>query len=328
MKKVFFAFFLMSVTLLAQAQFNSSKDPFIVKSLSGESFQKIDAATSHGNISVSPVASSEARIEVYIRGTGNISDQKLTKEEIQSRLDDNYSLEVSVTNGELHAIAKQKNNTFNWKRGLSISFRIYASQPVSTSLKTSHGDIDLSGMNGNQDLGTSHGNIRVENIKGKISGGTSHGDVNISNVSDGVDVSTSHGNISADNCAGRVTLGTSNGDVTLKKINGKVDAHTSHGNVGGDEVKGELNAVTSHGDITFSHLDASVETTTSHGNITLHLQKGKGLDIDLRGKNIRLNQMENFSGSKETRSMKGTLNGGGTIVKAGTTSGTVSLEFE
>jgi len=330
MKKVLFAFLLVSSAIFGQAQFNSLKEPFITKSLSNESFQKINASTSHGNIAVSPVVASGARIEVFIHGNG-VGDQRLSKEEIQSRLDEYYELEVSVSNGELHAIAKQKPKAFNsvnWKRSLSISFRIYSAQPASTDLKTSHGDIDLSGMNGNQELGTSHGNIRVDKISGKLTGGTSHGDVSVNDVSEGVDVSTSHGNISADNCSGNVKLSTSNGDVRIKKVKGKIHAGTSHGNVDGDMIEGELSAVTSHGDIAFSNLNASVETSTSHGNISLQLPKGKGLDIDLHAKNIRLSQLENFSGSKETRAMKGTLNGGGTIVKAETSQGTVSLEFK
>lgn len=330
MKKIIFTCLLVSSMFFVHAQFNSLNDPFITKSLSNESFQKINASTSHGNLSVSPAAASEARIEVFIHGNG-IADQQLSKEEIQSRLDEYYSLEVAVSNGELHAIAKEKANAFNlhnWKQSLSISFRIYSPQAAATVLKTSHGNIDLSGMNGDQELGTSHGNITVDKITGKLTGGTSHGNVSVKNVSEGVDVSTSHGNINAENCGGNIKLSTSNGDVSLNKLKGKIHAGTSHGNIGGDMVEGELNAVTSHGDIEFSNLNASVETSTSHGNISLQLPKGKGIDIDLHGKSIRLNQLENFSGSKESRSMKGTLNGGGSIVKAETNHGTVSLEFK
>jgi DUF4097 and DUF4098 domain-containing protein YvlB len=332
MKKIIFALLLVSSAGFVRAQFNSLNDPFMTKTLSNESFQKINASTSHGNISVSPVAAAEARIEVYIHGNGiGIGDQRLSKEEIQSRLDEYYTLEVTVSNGELRAIARQKPNVFttvNWKRSLSISFRIYSSQATATDLKTSHGNIDLAGMSGEQDLGTSHGNITVDKITGKLTGGTSHGDVFVKNVTEGVDVSTSHGNVHAESCGGTVKLNTSNGDVSLNKIKGKIHAGTSHGNIGGDTVEGELSAVTSHGDINLSNLNASVETSTSHGNISLQLQKGKGLDIDLHGKSIRLNQMENFSGSKESRSMKGTLNGGGSIVKAETSHGTVSLDFK
>ncbi|MGC4037968.1 MAG: DUF4097 family beta strand repeat-containing protein [Chitinophagaceae bacterium] len=327
MKKIVFAILIAAPALL-HAQFNSFKDPFITKSLSNEKFDKIDVSTSHGNVTVTKVQSSDARVEVYIHGNNGMGDEKLSKEEIQSRLNDFYELEVSVSNHQLTAFAKNKYNDMNWKKALSISFKIYTAEEASTDIKTSHGDIDLDGMTGKQDLSTSHGNIHAEKIKGSVRGGTSHGDVYVSNITEGVDIGTSHGNVSAGNCDGTIHLTTSNGDVKLDHLKGKVNAQTSHGNIDGGSITGEIAAVTSHGDIGLKDLDASVETSTSHGNITLQLPKGKGMNIDLQGKRINVDKLENFSGSKEERSLKGTLNGGGMIVKAETSKGNVNLELK
>ena len=329
MKKIVFALLLVAPVLL-NAQFNAQKDAFINKSLSSEKFSKMDITTSHGNISVSKVAASEARVEVYIRGNGNERDQRLSKEEIQERLDKYYEMEIAVHNGELTAYARMKDNVknaFNWKKSLSISFRVYTADAMPSELKTSHGDIDIVNMSGEQALSTSHGNIRVEEIKGSVSGGTSHGNLAIKNISEGVKMNTSHGNIEAARCDGTIKLTTSNGNISLNTLKGKIDARTTHGNVDGDAVTGELSAVTSHGDISLSNLDGPVETSTSHGNITLELPKGKGMDLDLHGKKIQVERLENFNGSKEEKSMKGTLNGGGMLVKAGTSQGNVSLRF-
>lgn len=326
MKKIIFAIVFALPAFLVQAQFNASKDPFITKSLANEKFSKIDVGTSHGNIIVTKVEPADARVEVYIRGNG-IADEKISKEEIQSRLDQYYDLEVAVSDGKLVASAKTKNNTFNWKRALSISFQIYTAEAVSSDLKTSHGNIEVSGMSGDQSLSTSHGNINVEKVAGKVTGGTSHGNVYVKSVNIGVEMGTSHGDITADQCEGDIRLTTSNGNVGVKNLKGKIEARTSHGNVEGGSIEGEISAVTSHGNIGFSDLNAAVETSTSHGNITLQMAKGKGLNIDLHGKRINVDKLENFSGSKEENSMKGTLNGGGLIVKAATTKGTVNLEL-
>ncbi|MES1218935.1 MAG: DUF4097 family beta strand repeat-containing protein [Bacteroidota bacterium] len=330
MKKILFAI-LFAAPVLLFAQFNAQKDPFITKSLSSEKFSSMDVTTSHGNISVSKVPASEARVEVYIHANGNSWDQRISKEEIQQRLDQYYDMEVAVENGKLVAFARVKKNVndnlFNSKKSLSISFRVYTADAMPTDLKTSHGDINLSSMSGDQELSTSHGNIRVESIAGSVSGGTSHGDVSVKSITQGVRMSTSHGNIEAEQCDGTIKVTTSNGDVRLKTLKGKVDAQTTHGNVDGDAVTGELTAATSHGDINLSNLDGPVATSTSHGNITLQLPKGKGMDIDLRGKKISVDKLENFSGSKEEKSMKGTLNGGGMIVKAETSQGDVNLRF-
>lgn len=331
MKKIVFAFVLIASSFLAQAQFNAQKDPYLVHSLSNEKFGKMDITTSHGNISVSKVPASEARVEVYIRGNGNERDQRISKEEIQQRLDQYYELEIAVHDGKLVGFARMKNNInnnlFNWKKSLSISFKVFTADAMPSELKTSHGDIDIAGMSGEQQLNTSHGNIHVEEISGSIRGGTSHGNLHIKNISEGVRMNTSHGNIEADRCDGAIRLTTSNGNVRLNKLKGTIDARTTHGNVDGDAVSGELNAVTSHGDISLTNLDAAVETSTSHGNITLQLPKGKGMNLDLQGKKISVDKLENFSGSKEEKKLKGTLNGGGSIVKAETSQGNVSVRF-
>ncbi len=124
MKKI--AFFLLFTTIYfaVNAQFNSVKDPFLVKTLASEPVEKINAETSHGNIVVSAVAAAEARIEVYARSNADWNE-KLSKEEIQKRLDENYTLEVSVSGGLLTAIARQKKNFTSGKKLLSISFTIY-----------------------------------------------------------------------------------------------------------------------------------------------------------------------------------------------------------
>jgi len=348
MKKIVFSLLLTIISFGVNAQFNSVKDPFLVKTLTNESFEKINAETSHGNIFVSPVAAGEARIEVYIRSSANW-DEKLSKEEIQKRLDENYTLDISVSGNLLSAVARQKKMNFNiGKESLSISFTIYTAQTVSTILRSSHGNISLAGLTGSQDIATSHGNLGIEKISGKITGKTSHGNISISGAANEIDLGTSHGNIDVKNCEGTIKLVTSNGDIQLKDVKGKAGAATSHGNITGGDITGaELSATTSHGNVDLNDLSCAVQTSTSHGNINLSfnelagpatvdnsdsnislvLPKGKGVDLDLHAKGIRIDAMDNFSGSKDERAMKGTLNGGGTTIKATTGKGSISLSF-
>ncbi|HLK30109.1 MAG TPA: DUF4097 family beta strand repeat-containing protein [Puia sp.] len=345
MKKLLLYFAFAAIYYASSAQSNSSDMPFLIKDLKSESFGKINAETTHGNISVS-IATGDPRIEVYIHSNHN--DEKLTKEETQKRLSENYTLEVSVSHNQLNAIAKQKNIFKDWRNALSISFVIYAPKSAATKLRTSHGNIDLSGMQGNQELTTSHGNIGIENITGKISGQTSHGNISVKDSKDEMDLSTSHGNIDATNSAGIVKLTTSSGNIELKNLQGKTFANTSHGNVAGNTIEGELSATTSHGDVALDNLSCSVETSTSHGNIVLsmnkitgkitadnsdgnisvQLPKGKGINLDLQGKRVSVESMENFSGKKENETVKGTLNGGGEQVTAKTSKGSVSITFK
>jgi DUF4097 and DUF4098 domain-containing protein YvlB len=289
------------------------------------------------------VAAGAAKVEVYVHA--NSSDQFLSKEDIQKKLDEYYSINISLDGDILSATARKKKEFLNGQNSLNISFVIYVAKNTSTRIRTDHGNLELSGLEGGQDIRTSHGNIDIEKITGKLTAQTSHGNVSIRESKDDIDISTDHGNIEAKNCDGIVKLVTSNGNIQLDKQKGKISADTDHGDVSGNGIEGELSASTSHGDVDLENLSCSIVTSTQHGNIdlsiktltgdinannssgniTLKLPQGKGIDLDLKGKSLSVDRTENFNGTKEKNSMKGTLNGGGTKVKAKSDRGTVSL---
>src|ERR1700746_697732 len=123
MKKYFLLFLLSALQLSIVAQFNSEKEPLMTKSLGKESIKNVETQTSGGSISVSGVAASEARIEVYVSPNNNKNN--LSKEEIQKRLDELYDLNISVANNKLTAIAKRKERLEDWKKSLNISFKVF-----------------------------------------------------------------------------------------------------------------------------------------------------------------------------------------------------------
>jgi hypothetical protein len=336
MKKITVSLILALAAFALQAQHFDSHDLYTTKSFSGSSPKKINSLTSHGNISVSEVPATQTRVEVYVRS--NSSDQDLSKEEIQKRLDEYYTLDISLSGGVLNASARQKKDfPFN-QSNLSISFAIYTPKEASSTLKTSHGNIELSGLKGAQDAVTSHGNLDIDNITGKVTGGTSHGNITVSRCSDDIDLSTDHGNVIASNCEGLMKFITSNGNVDLKDLKGKVHGETSHGNVTGHTIDGELRASTSHGDVNLDGMSCSVDASTDHGNISvmvkringeiamsningnisLELPQGSGLNLDLEGRTVTVDGMQNFSGSKSKDLVKGSTNGGGTKISAKT----------
>ena len=327
MRKIIFVAIFATVYSSSVAQTNSSKGLYLTKSFNDASFKKIYAETSHGDIAVSDVPAADTRVEVYVRA--NNMNEELSKEEIQKKLDEYYTLDVSLAADEVRAVVHQKKDFLNGQSSLSISFRIYAVKDKFTVLKTSHGNIELSGMEGSQDLATSHGDISAENITGKLTARTSHGNVSVTESKDNIDIRTDHG------------------DLVLHNVKGKVHAGTDHGNITGNIIEGALSASTSHGDVTLENLACSVDASTSHGNIALSFEKisgnitagnsngdisvqipkGNGIDLDLRGNGVDMNAMENFSGTKKKDEVKGTLNGGGAKVHAVTDKGQISLEF-
>jgi hypothetical protein len=342
MKKSFALSLCFFLAIVAFAQ--KDNEPYLTKSLSGESIKNIEATTSGGNISVAGVAS-EARIEVYV--SSNNSKTTLTKEEIKQRLEEMYDLDISVNGGKLNAIAKSKLRNIDWKKALNIGFKIYVPQNVSTDLTTSGGNISLNNISGTQSFSTSGGNLQLTKLSGKLKGRTSGGNIYLEDSKDDIDLTTSGGNIRANNCSGDLKLVTSGGTVELNGLKGSTDAVTSGGNVRGKNIEGDLKAHTSGGnidlndlscslesstsggniDISFSQLGKFVKVNNSGGNIVLTLPKNKGMDLDLSGR-ISNTHFENFNGKIDEDRVKGKLNGGGIPVSADASSGSIKIELK
>ncbi|HEV8284620.1 MAG TPA: DUF4097 family beta strand repeat-containing protein [Chitinophagaceae bacterium] len=346
MKKYFSLLPLSLLQLSLMAQFKSDKEPFMTKSLSNESIKNMEVQTSGGSISVSGVAASEARIEVYVSPNNNKNE--LSKTEIQQRLNDLYNLNISVANNKLTATAKSKEKITDWKNALNISFKIFVPKNVSTNLSTSGGSIGLTNLSGNLEFSTSGGSLDVDNVSGKVNGRTSGGSINLENSKDDIELNTSGGSIHAKNCDGKLRLSTSGGSLDLKDLKGDIKATTSGGSVHGSNINGELMTHTSGGSIYLNELSCSLETSTSGGNIDvsikelgkyvrvsnsagnidLELPKSKGIDLDLSADKIKTDRLENFNGKMDEDEISGKLNGGGVLVKVSAGSGRINLGFK
>jgi DUF4097 and DUF4098 domain-containing protein YvlB len=344
MKKVSLFISLALTTYMLKAQFNPSKDPFMTKSLAGQTIKNIEVQTSGGSIEVTGQASGNNRIDVYVRPNNSNDNSTYSKEELQKRLDEYYDLTVKVENNKLTAIAKQKKNNMDWKKSVSVSFKIYTASNVSTDLSTSGGSISLSNLTGAQEFTTSGGSLLVEKLSGKIKGHTSGGSIHLDGCKDDLDLTTSGGSIEAKNCNGKIKLETSGGSLTLSGLNGQITATTSGGGIHGNDIDGALNTSTSGGSIHLQGLDCSLDASTSGGSIDVQMNTlkdfvklsnsggnitltvpNKAMDLRLSGGKIKTDKLNNFSGSIEEDEIKGKLNGGGVPVTVDAGSGRVSL---
>jgi len=342
MKKYLSFLLLAGLFITANAQESSSKEPYLVKSLTSEAIQNVNVETTGGNIAVAG-ADAEARIEVYVWAS-NGRDRNISKEEIKKRLEEDYTLTISAVNHKLTAIAKPKHEFRDWNHGLSISFKVYVPHNASTDLTTSGGNISLTSLTGTQDFTTSGGNLNIDHLTGHIKGRTSGGNITLSELKDDIDLSTSGGNINAGNASGNIRLSTSGGSLTLRELNGTIKATTSGGNVHADNIEGELSAHTSGGNVSMTGLVCSLETSTSGGNIDvsiktlgkyvkisnsgghidLQVPQGQGMDLNLSADRVNAVALTGFKGDVKKDHIDGTLNGGGVPV---TVHGGSSINF-
>jgi len=332
---------------IINAQNKSDREPFLTKSFSNASIKNVVVETTGGNISVTGESKADTRIEVYVQ-QNNHDVNNLSKDEIQKRLDEDYVLNISADNGKLTATAKPKERNMNWKKALSISFKVYTPVNVTTDLQTSGGNIELDNVSGKQRFSTSGGNLHINNVSEDIKGRTSGGNIHLTNCKDEIDLQTSGGNIEASNCKGNINLETSGGSLRLNDLEGKIRAHTSGGNVQGESVSGELISHTSGGNIDLKHLSCSLETSTSGGNIDVSIKElgkyitisnsggnidlqmpgNKGVDLKLAADKIKTGTLKNFNGKSDDDEITGTLNGGGIPVSVRAGSGRINLSFD
>jgi len=317
---------------VAFAQGNWDKTPYQTKSLANDGIKDVFVKTSGGSISVSGNGESP-RVEVYVRGNNG---QELSKEDIDKRIAEDYDLSVTVSNHELHAIAKRKHEgSFNWRRQLSISFKIYTPRQVATHLSTSGGSIHLDNLTGNEEFSTSGGSLHIDNLTGMIKGETSGGSIEVSNSKDNIQLETSGGSVRAKNCQGKIRLETSGGSLRMEDLNGTIKAETSGGSIQASDIQGELITGTSGGSVNLTRMACSLEASTSGGSmhvdmsrlgkyikldvsgghVDLKVPADKGMDLDLSASRINTARVSKFSGEWEKDRVKGTLNGGGVSVK-------------
>ncbi|MDB5024710.1 MAG: hypothetical protein JWP78_2465 [Mucilaginibacter sp.] len=326
MKTYIILFLLACQGINASAQ--DSKTPYLTKSLSGDAIKHVFVSTSGGSITVSGDKGQQPRIEVYI--TNNMGFAP-SNDEIKKRLAKDYSLDISVNGGELHAVAKSKHNgNWDWGRSLNIAFKVYVPQDVATNLETSGGSIHLDNLTGEEKFTTSGGSLHLDRLTGNVRGRTSGGSIQVSNSGENIDLETSGGSIHANNCKGTIKLGTSGGSLHLDELSGKIDATTSGGSVSASNIKGELRTGTSGGSVNLSSLACSLDTYTSGGSMHVQLSQlgkyvkinssgghvdlrlpNKGLDLNLHGNKVTAELGSSFKGTKDKDRIEGKLNGGG-----------------
>lgn len=327
MKKFFVLLLAFGLAASVQAQFHADKDPLITKSLTNQSIRKVIARTSGGSIVMTGVSEGEARLEVYVKPSG-MSFGSMSKSELQEKLADDYDMIISTANNQLEVTAKSK-RSINWKRQLSVSYKIYVPRNVSSDLSTSGGSIKLSNLNGDQRFRTSGGSLQIVDIRGNIEG------------------KTSGGSISADKCTGgEISLATSGGSLKLNNLKGIIQANTSGGSIRGSNIAGELKTHTSGGSVHLDGLSCSLETSTSGGSMNISLLNpgkyvsvstsggsvnmsmpgGRGMNLKISGQSVRVNPLRNFNGTTDKRSINGTVNGGGIPVSV-SGSGSVNLSL-
>ena len=276
-----------------------------------------------GNIEILP---SEGNvIQVYYIVKKDVRLMKIDRKELEKEVI--VDVDHNMSHLEIRVEPRDK-WTSGWRNQPNVHFKVYVPGRTSCDLKTSDGNVALSGLSGSQRIRTSDGNINLSGISGDVIGHTSDGNIQAERIKGSVEVKTSDGDVVLDNLDGRVQSSTSDGNIRISKVKGDIIARTSDGDISFVGVSGSMDAVTSDGNVhgDFALLRNKATIRTSDGNIEVVVPKSLGLDLNIRGKSLHV-PLTNFSGHSEDERIEGAVNGGGVDVNLVTSDGRVSLTY-
>lgn len=247
---------------------------------------KLDITVRSGDIHIS--SWNKSQVSVTAEG---IDDEDLDR------------LKMSQSGNTVRVDFRPRGNWGGWD-GYHVRFDISVPSDFNIEMKTSGGDLEVTGMiNGRIDGSTSGGDIRLESVTGTVDMSTSGGDIKVGDIKGNAELNTSGGDIDLKSVDGEADVKTSGGDIRVDRVGKRLDAHTSGGDITIGEVGGEANVSTSGGDVKVKKVSGNAKMKTSGGDINLFGASGT-VEASTSGGDIEL---ENITGSIDARTSGGTI---------------------
>lgn len=279
--------------------------PYLTKEFTLRGAGILKAFTAAGNIEVKTIEDSDrVKVELYLdRGYSFWSNSKNI---------DNYRITVIQRGNEIVSSVERKNKeTGFFSDQMRFSFKIYVPKSMSTELKTSGGNVTVSGLDGNHVIKTSGGNIDLDGITGKLTAYTAGGNININSSRGIIYGKTTGGNINVDQSQGEIRLLSEGGRILAERISGTLLAR-----LGGGDIKAQ-----------FLKVSEGISLDTGAGNIYLEIPEMDGFDLVLRGTEIILPADLRIDGFKSRQKVEGTVDKGGAPINLSTNYGKIELKI-
>ena len=225
--------------------------------------------------------------------------------------------------------------SFHWFSGFAnrneAKYTIQVPAQFNARLNTSGGGIAASNLTGEVKADTSGGGLRFAQLHGPLTGETSGGGIHVSDCEGSIKIHTSGGGIEVTGGSGSLDGDTSGGAITVKTFKGPVSMHTSGGGITIEDTGGNVKADTSGGSILavlLSPLPGDVNLFTSGGGVTVKIPAAAAfnLDAETSGGGVSCDLPVTVEGKLEHNRINGPVNGGGPVVKLGTSGGGIHVE--
>lgn len=284
------------------------------------SFGSIEVATNG--------AADEVRVDVWRKITRK---DKATEEQFLRDWPVNFVQDGNTIT--VRCRSEEKNRWFNWGSGNwnEAKYIIHAPAHFDASLKTSGGPIAASDLTGSVKADTSGGGLKFVRVHGPLNGDTSGGGIRVTDCEGEINIDTSGGGIEVTGGGGSLHGDTSGGGITVKNFNGPAAVDTSGGGITIENVKGGVKGDTSGGSINavlLSPLPGEVKLSTSGGGVTVKVPADAAFNLDASTSagGVTCDLPITIEGKKKHDELKGTVNGGGPVVKLESSAGGIHVK--
>ena len=213
--------------------------------------------------------------------------------------------------------------------------------------ETTSGSITLKGCRDKVEVQSYSGNVQLGNVAGTLKAETTSGDIRVGDVDSAVVAQAYSGDVQLGDIAGAMKVETTSGDIRVGDVGGGVVVQAYSGDVQLGDIAGAVEVETTSGSIILRGGQSKVDMETyggyilaemtkqsrhqwtletSGGEIVTRLFSRVTLDVDAQSSSGRVSSDFPVQGSKSKNSLKGTINGGGPLLKLRTSSGDIRLQ--
>ena len=229
----------------------------------------IDTEVMHGSIKVNAVDTSEIKVHAIktIRAKTEAKAEQFAGQVQVWAMQDNDKLRLYIKRPERYK-----------DYSIGVSYTISCPKEVALKLKSTHGKIEIDGIEDTVDANTTHGSIYLNGGRNNIKLNTTHATVDLKNCVGRVDVHTTHGKIIANNIQAdqeAIILKTSHAPITVNESSGVFDLGTTHGSINAqiDSLYQHGNFSSTHGSVHIAVANdvAPIKVNTNHGSVSVAL---------------------------------------------------------
>ncbi len=289
-------------------------------------------------------------VSVRVRRAAQLKEDRRAGEILK-----NFDVQMTHAAVDVKIEAKFRGRVQQWKKAkkrLDVQFEIVVPRNYRLDLKTADAEISVVDIIGDVSVHTARAGLRLQNIVGRIDGTTSGGNIDLKAFEGAATFRTSGGNITLDGGTGDVKAKTSGGNLQMIDVLGAVNGETSGGSVTLRGCKGGADVKTAGGSIEVEN-DGPVLAKTSGGSIRCLLEEAVSsqnllLDLETIGGSINVSLVPDIAATVEARvlggsvttefpvaaettgtvnldQLRGTINGGGSLLKLFSVGGNVIL---